>query len=134
MKKVEVVAAIILNDGKFLCVQRGESKLDYISFKYEFPGGKIESGESHSEALTREIKEELSIEVSIQKAYMTVVHQYPDFLLTMHGLICTCDEIEKLHLNEHVNYKWLYKNEMDSLDWAEADVPFVKQIMEGLEL
>ncbi len=133
MKNIEVVAAIILNEGKFLCVQRGESKLDYISFKYEFPGGKIEQGESRTEALLREIKEELSIDVNVKKEYMTVIHQYPDFLLTMHGLLCTCNEIGKLYLNEHIDYKWLQKSELDSLDWAEADVPFIKRIMEDLE-
>jgi 8-oxo-dGTP diphosphatase len=133
MKKIEVVAAIILNEERFLCVQRGEGKLDYISFKYEFPGGKIEPGESREDALIREIREELSIEILIEKEYMTVIHQYPDFLITMHGLLCTCNDIEKLHLNEHINYKWLSKYELDSLDWAEADKPIVKRLMEDLE-
>lgn len=133
MKKIEVVAAIIQNEGRFLCVQRDEGKFDYISFKYEFPGGKIEAGESREQALLREIREELSIEININKEFMTVIHQYPDFMLTMHGFLCTCHEVGKLHLNEHIDYKWLPKYELDSLDWAEADIPLVKKIMEDME-
>jgi len=74
MKTVEVVAAIIVNDREFLCVQRGESSLDYISRKYEFPGGKIEVGETHEEALIRELYEELCIDVVIEQLFLSVEH------------------------------------------------------------
>ena len=79
MKTIEVVAAIIIYDNKILCVQRGESKLNYISKKYEFPGGKIELGETKEEAIKREILEELNLEIEVRDEYMTVNHQYPDF-------------------------------------------------------
>ena len=88
MKKIEVVAGIIFCKEQILCVQRPKNKLFYISEKFEFPGGKIEEGESKSEALKREIDEELKMEIEVQEEFLTVTHQYPDFLLTMHiGII-----------------------------------------------
>lgn len=129
MKKVEVVAAILTYDDKILCAQRGENKLDYISRKFEFPGGKIEPGESKKEALKRELKEELSINPEINDLYFTVVHQYPDFELTMHTFLCDVDTKE-ITLNEHISSKWLRRSELLGLDWAAADVPIVNKLME----
>lgn len=127
MKQVEVVAAIIENEKKILCVQRGESKLPYISKKYEFPGGKIESGETNQEALIREIKEELRIEIQDLKYFLTVEHDYPDFKITMHSYKCKVDN-PTIHLSEHIDFKWLYLNEMENLDWAAADIPIVDKL------
>ena len=127
-KKVEVVAAIIMYNNKILCVQRGENKLDYISKKYEFPGGKIEKGESHEQTIVREIQEELKMDIFTNDHFLTVEHDYPDFFLTMHSFICSCDE-PIVHLTEHIDYKWLSVNELEELDWAEADVPIVKKLM-----
>jgi 8-oxo-dGTP diphosphatase len=126
MKKVEIVAAIIVHDNKILCVQRGENKLPYISKKFEFPGGKIEEGETKEETIKREIKEELNMDINVKDEFITVNHQYPDFNLTMHSFICECD-IPELTLTEHIDYKWLSKNEMEYLDWAAADIPIVKE-------
>ena len=128
MKHIEVVAAIIKNDDKILCVQRNENKLSYISKKYEFPGGKMEPNETKIETIVREIKEELAIDIIVNEEFLTVTHQYPDFLLTMHSFICTCIECE-LILNEHIDYKWLEVNKLESLDWAAADVPIVKKLI-----
>jgi 8-oxo-dGTP diphosphatase len=128
MKHYKVVAAIIMHCDKILCVQRGNNKFDYISNKYEFPGGKIEPGESKVEAITREIIEELNMKIIVQDEYLTVQHKYPDFELTMYSFICSVVD-DKLILTEHVAYKWLYKHELNSLDWAEADVPIVKNLM-----
>ena len=125
MKKVEVVAAIIIYDKKILCVQRNENKLPYISKKYEFPGGKIEAGETHEIALLREIKEELNMEISVKNNYLTVKHQYPDFHLTMHSYICS-SKTNELTLLEHIDYKWLDKSELKHLDWAAADIPIIE--------
>lgn len=131
MKKIEVVAAVIYFEGKILCVQRPENKLTYISKKYEFPGGKIEIGETQKEALKRELFEELNILPEIKSLFISVIHEYPDFELTMHGYICEAKTFE-LILNEHIAYKWLTINELDKLDWAAADIPIVnKLIMNG---
>ncbi len=128
MKNIEVVAAIIVYEGKILCVQRGENKLEYISKKYEFPGGKMELGETKQETIKREILEELKMKIDIQKEFITVTHQYPDFILTMHSFICKCVS-SQITLTEHINYKWLEVNDLENLDWAAADVPIVKKLI-----
>ncbi len=127
MKHIEVVAAIIIHEDKILCVQRNQSKFDYISFKYEFPGGKLEDGESQESALIREINEELSMTICVNEKFLTVNHDYPDFKITMHSFICTCEN-PALKLNEHISYEWLNKNQLNKLDWAEADIPIVKKL------
>ena len=128
MKKIEVVAGIIFFENQILCVQRPKNKLQYISEKFEFPGGKIEKGETKEEALQRELFEELSIEVNIQSFYLTVVHEYPDFELTMYSYICEV-ETKKLTLNEHICLEWLTLNELQKLDWAAADIPIVDKLL-----
>ncbi len=129
MKKVEVVAAIIMCDNEIFCAQRAESSLEYISRKYEFPGGKIEAGETKKEALKRELIEELNIETHINELYLTVVHQYPDFELTMHSFLCKANSKEII-LNEHISSKWLKKEDLLNLDWAAADLPIVHKLKE----
>jgi 8-oxo-dGTP diphosphatase len=128
MKRVEVVAAIIMHDDEILCVQRPKNKLDYISEKFEFPGGKIEEGETKKEALQRELVEELNITTDIKSLYLTVVHKYPDFELTMHSFICKV-ESKELTLHEHIDQKWLNVNELKNLDWAAADIPIVDKLV-----
>jgi 8-oxo-dGTP diphosphatase len=128
MKKIEVVAAVIIYDNEILCVKRPINKLTYISQKFEFPGGKIEEGETKVEALERELIEELEIKPKIKELFLTVTHQYPDFELTMHSFICKTDS-KSLKLNEHTDSKWLKKNELNLLDWAAADIPIVNKLM-----
>jgi 8-oxo-dGTP diphosphatase len=128
MKKIEVVAAIIYHENKILCVQRGENKYDYISKKYEFPGGKMEAGESKEETVKREILEELQMDIEVQNEFLTVDHQYPDFHLTMHSFKCSTTN-EALTLTEHIDFKWLEISEMSGLDWAAADVPIVEMLV-----
>lgn len=132
MKQIEVVAAILLRDGRILCVQRGANKFAYISHKYEFPGGKIEPGESREEAVKRELREELKMKIDVQEAFMTVTHQYPDFHLTMHTFLCTSTTPE-VTLTEHINYHWLTKNELRRLDWAEADLPIIEKLIAEMD-
>ena len=127
---VEVVAAVILQEGKVLCVQRPENTRKYISLKWEFPGGKVEVGESWEEALVREIREELSVDIEVSEFLMTVEHTYPAYYLTMHVFKCVLDHGE-ITLNEHVALKWLSVDELDQLDWAAADVPVVKSLMQA---
>jgi 8-oxo-dGTP diphosphatase len=128
MIKIEVVAAIIYFEGKILCVQRPKNKLSYISEKFEFPGGKIEQGETREEALKRELFEELNIFTEIKSFFTTVVHDYPDFELTMHSYICEV-ETKKINLNEHITQEWLSINELNKLDWAAADIPIVNKLI-----
>jgi 8-oxo-dGTP diphosphatase len=128
MKQIEVVAAIIINDDKILCVQRNENKLPYISKKYEFPGGKMEPGETKKDAIKREILEELEMHIDVKEEYLTVNHQYPDFIIIMHSFICNSKD-KKITLTEHIDYKWLDKNDLGDLDWAAADVPIVEKLM-----
>jgi len=128
MNKVEVVAAILRFEDKILCVQRPQNKLAYISEKYEFPGGKIESGETQVEALRRELFEELNITADIQSLFLTVVHEYPDFELTMHSFLCDVHSRD-ITLNEHIDSKWLMIGELKNLDWAAADIPIVNKLI-----
>jgi 8-oxo-dGTP diphosphatase len=127
MKYIEVVAAVIIFESKILCVQRNQNKYDYISFKYEFPGGKIEEGESKEQALKREIMEELNMDIDISNSFLTVYHEYPDFHLTMHSFICTCKDTAMI-LREHIDFKWLSIENLHSLNWAAADVPIVEKL------
>ena len=124
-KIVEVAAAIILRDGKFFATQRG-----YGEWKdwWEFPGGKMEVGETPEEALKREIREELSTEISVDEFLCTVEYDYPKFHLTMHCYLCTL-LTEALHLNEHEAAKWLTNDELNSVKWLLADKIIVEQLI-----
>lgn len=147
MKQIEVVAAIIRNVGqsesressltmpsqsnvterkgdKIFATQRG-----YGEWKdwWEFPGGKIEEGETPDEALMREISEELSTEISVDEFLCTVEYDYPAFHLTMHCYLCSL-LTEALHLNEHEAAKWLTKEELDSVKWLPADLEVVEKL------
>ena len=128
MKQVHVTAAVIVRDDKILCVQRGENKLSYISKKWEFPGGKVETGESLEDTIRREILEELNLEISVREFFVQVNHQYPDFKLKMDTFICEIDSREP-QLTEHIDFKWLLKDEMAALDWAAADLPIVEKLL-----
>ena len=130
MKKIEVVAAIIVKDEKILAVQKGKVKFDYVSYKWEFPGGKVEINESLEQALQREILEELNIRIIPKELLITVEHTYPDFHLIMHCFICDY-EFGDLYLTEHIQLTWLDKDELHGLDWAEADKPVLKYFSKG---
>jgi 8-oxo-dGTP diphosphatase len=128
MKKIQVVAGVIFWKDLVLCVQRPPNKYQYISKKFEFPGGKIEEGESKEEALHRELFEELNLSAKIKSLFITVVHEYPDFELTMHSFICEVDT-KKLILHEHIDFKWLKIEDISNLDWAAADIPIVNKLV-----
>ena len=126
-KKIKVVAAIIQNGNKILCVQKGKNKYSYISEKYEFPGGKLEDGETREQALSREIREELNMEIQNIKEFTVVEHQYPDFSIRLEAFTCSAKSTS-LTLSEHIAYEWLTVAQLDKLNWAQADVPIVKDI------
>lgn len=124
MKQIEVVAAIIRKGDRIFATQRG-----YGDFKdwWEFPGGKIEAGETPEEALKREIREELSTEISVDEFLCTVEYDYPAFHLTMHCYLCSL-LTEALHLNEHEAARWLSKDELESVEWLPADWGVVRRL------
>lgn len=128
MKKIEVVAAIIIKDNKVFATQRG-----YGEFKsmWEFPGGKIEDGENHSEALKREIKEELNTEVLVEKFIKTIDYVYPNFRLIMHCYSCSIESGD-LELLEHEASMWVDKVSMTDLDWLPADVEVLPEVIDLL--
>ena len=117
MKKLEVVAAIIKENEKYFATQRG-----YGEFKgwWEFPGGKIENGESKEEALKREIREELATEIGSDRFITTVQFDYPEFHLIMHCFICHITAGQP-QLLEAKAAKWLDKNDLESVEWLPAD-------------
>ena len=133
MKQINTVGGLIVNDeGKILCTERGESKYDYISFKWEFPGGKVEDGETNEETLKRELMEELEIEVDIIKKFYQVEHDYPDFHLSMPVYLCKLKSTA-IKLMVHKSIRWLSPNEMMSLDWAAADIPVAEAVFDMSE-
>ena len=124
MKSIEVVAAIIRKEDKIFVTQRG-----YGEWKdwWEFPGGKMEPGESPQDALKREIREELSTEINVNEYLCTVEYGYPKFHLTMHCYLCSL-LTDALHLNEHEAARWLAKGELDSVNWLPADKTIIEQL------
>ena len=130
MKHFEVVASVFIKDNRVFCAQRKDA--GETAKKWEFPGGKIEAGETHQQALVREISEELSTKISVGNFITTVNHQYNTFAITMHAYQCTILE-GTLTLSEHLDSRWLSQEELDHVDWAPADLPIVKRVRELLD-
>ena len=125
MKRIEVVAAIIHDDqDRIFATQRG-----YGEYKdwWEFPGGKMEAGETPEEALKREIWEELETRIVVERLVETVEWDYPQFHLTMHCYLCHV-ESGHLELKEHEAAKWLRKDELESVNWLPADRELVRKL------
>ncbi len=124
---IEVVAAIIKVEDKYLCCQRKKNKFNYLSEKYEFPGGKVENNETMEEALRREIKEELDLNISIDRFFKTINYSYPDFDIKMHVFICSLQHFN-ITLNEHLSYKLLELKELNLINWVPADMELIKSL------
>ena len=124
MKTIRVVAAIIIDNNKVLATERGYG--DLIN-KWECPGGKIEENETPEEALKREIKEEMNVEIKVGELLTTVEYDYPTFHLSMDCFVCHLVK-EKFQLLEHKAAKWLDRSELNTMDWCPADVEVVNAI------
>jgi 8-oxo-dGTP diphosphatase len=129
MKTVNVVAAIIIKDKKIFATQRG-----YGEFKdgWEFPGGKVEKGETPENAIVREIKEELDTEIKVNEYFDTVEYDYPNFHLSMKCYICSVLS-GKLELLEHEAARWLDSDSLLSVDWLPADLGLVEKLKQYLK-
>ena len=124
MKTINVVAAVIMKEGKVFATRRG-----YGEFKdgWEFPGGKVEAGESPEEALRREIREELEVEVNVGDLIDTIEYDYPAFHLSMKCYACTIAGGSP-HLLEHEAARWLSADQLDSVAWLPADITLIPKI------
>ena len=127
MKTVNVVAAIIRKDNKIFATQRG-----YGEFKdgWEFPGGKVEEGETKEEALVREIKEELGILIEVDRFLTTIEYDYPAFHLSMGCFYCHIKEGSPI-LMEHEAARWLSKTQIELVDWLPADLTIIEMVKES---
>ena len=126
MKELYVVAAIIKKDNKILATQRGYGEFEGL---WEFPGGKIEEGETKEEALVREIKEELNADIIVEKFALDLEWQYPNFYLYMSCFECVLES--DIELLEHMGARWLSKDDLDTVEWIEADIQAVDYIKEA---
>lgn len=124
MKTIKVAAAIIIHDNKVFATQRG-----YGEFKdgWEFPGGKVEAGETSRQALVREIREELDTEIEVGELFDTVEYDYPAFHLSMDCFLCTVKS-GRLVLKEHEAAKWLARETLNSVAWLPADIELIEKL------
>jgi len=130
MKHIHVACAIIELGGKVLCTQRNESMS--LPLKWEFPGGKINDGESPEKCLKRELIEELGVEIAVGQSLTTTTHHYPSFSVTLYPFICEIISGE-ITPHEHSAMVWLPVEELQTLDWAEADWPVIKECQRQFE-
>ena len=124
---IQVTCALIVNSQEQVLVAQ-RSHLMSLPLKWEFPGGKIEPNETPEACLIREIKEELNIEIQVLKALPSNTHPYPNIIIKLIPFICAHLN-GKIELKEHANFKWLLKEELLALDWADADVPIVRNYL-----
>ena len=124
-RHIHVASAVIIKDGLVFAAQRADKKDQ--ACRWEFPGGKLEEGESAQDAVVREIAEELSLVVSVDRPLMRVEHQGPAFSLTMDVFVCTPSS-PHIVLTEHLDSRWFSQDELWSVDWADADIPVVHEV------
>ncbi|MBQ8406020.1 MAG: (deoxy)nucleoside triphosphate pyrophosphohydrolase [Clostridia bacterium] len=118
-KHIQVAAALLFDKGKIFATKRGASPYPYVAHKYEFPGGKIEQGESGEAAVKRELKEELDMDVKVGGLYAKHTFEYPDFIITLS--LYECEMLSNFTLKEHESYAWISPKDLDEQEWAPAD-------------
>ena len=126
-KTLQVVGAIIIKDGRILAVKRGENKNKAVAFKYEFPGGKIEQGETPEAALKRELVEEMNYDIQVGEKFMSVSYEYDDVIVNLHTYLCK-PRSSTYTLNEHIDDKWLLPSELFDVEWAPADYDIIAEL------
>ena len=126
---LEVSAGIVRSKGKILAMKKGQSKYEYLSFRYEFPGGKIEPGEIPIDTLKREFQEELkaNLDGAVIKQMRDVYFEYPDFSVRIYPFLIDIEAFE-FKLTEHVDYQWLDLKSINSVDWVAADKIIVEEV------
>ena len=118
-KHIKVAAALLFENGKIFATRRGDSPYAYVAHKYEFPGGKIEDGESGEAAVKRELKEELDLDVKVGGLYACHTFEYPDFIITLS--LFECEMLSAFTLKEHESYAWISPKDLRPEEWAPAD-------------
>ena len=133
-KHVKVAAALVFDNGKIFATKRGDSPFPYVAHKYEFPGGKIEQGERAEDAVKRELREELDLEVSVGSLYACHTFEYPDFIITLS--LFECEALSDFVLKEHESFAWIAPADLKEEEWAPADADILgtlRRVFGGLD-
>ena len=125
-KHIQVAAALLFDNGKIFATKRGASPYPYVAHKYEFPGGKIEAGESGEDTVKRELQEELNMDVQVGGLYAKHTFEYPDFIITLS--LYECEMRSSFILNEHESYAWFAPKDLDEKEWAPADADILASL------
>ncbi|MBO5541759.1 MAG: (deoxy)nucleoside triphosphate pyrophosphohydrolase [Muribaculaceae bacterium] len=122
---IHVVAAVIEHEGLILCMQKGHTRYAYTTGHWEFPGGKVEPGETPQQALHRELLEEMEYDIDVHEHLITVTHHYPDFDISMAAYRCTARD-RQFVMREHAACRWLEPEQLLTLEWCAADLPIAR--------
>ena len=125
-KHIKVAAALLFKDGKIFATKRGDSPYAYVAHKYEFPGGKIEEGERGEDAVKRELREELDLDVSVGGLYACHTFEYPNFIITLS--VYECVALSDFVLKEHESYAWVAPKDLKAEEWAPADADILESL------
>ena len=128
-QRSRVVAAVIQRGSRFLCMKRSRGRYLYTSERWEFPGGKVDTGETDHEALLREIKEEMDWDIYVGRKLATIDYDYPDFGVQLTAYLCRVAGTKNdFKLLEHLDYRWLTPDRFDQLNWTDADKQLIKAV------